>query len=107
MVKLLERRPLARGEGEGEVVDRVREVGVVGGVVVQQVAPRGAHILDLAAETVAFFQRILFSATGAFVVVEFGVRRPEVVESGGADFQAEVDVVEGDFELVGVEAADL
>ena len=65
------------------------------------------HRLDLAAEALVFLGCVLDAAARGFVVIEFGERRPEIEVTGGADFQAEVDVVEGDGEVFLVEAADL
>jgi hypothetical protein len=64
--------------GEGEVVNGQGQVGIVGRIVEQGIAPLGGHIFNLAPETVAFFKGILLAATGAFMVVKLSVRCPEV-----------------------------
>ena len=52
-------RPGPRGEREGEIVNRQRQVGVVRGIVHERVTPLGRDVFDLTAETIAFLKRVL------------------------------------------------
>ena len=97
----------AGGVGGGEVFADQGEVGVVGGVVGQEVGPAGHNGVDLVLEALLFLGRVFDAAGGGLVVVQLGEGGPDVAVAGGEELTAEVHVVEGDGEFFGVESTDL
>src|SRR5882757_2646859 len=71
------------------------------------VPPIGSHVVDLPLKTFRVFRRMLRSAGGGFVMVEFGVRGPDVAIASFFQPEAKIDIVEGNGKIGLIETADL
>src|SRR5262249_38219111 len=82
-------------------------VGAEVRVLVQHGAPPRLHKLGLGEECRATRWAFVRATRYGFMVVEDRVRRPDVPQTGLAQLQTEVDVVERHPEVLGVEPRDL
>src|SRR3546814_5420120 len=107
---LLSSNPAAMARRERELRSRVcdvnRQVGIVGGVVIENGAPAFTHQPYFAPETRYFLQSIVCTARGGLMVIHRREWRPCIAVSRFAHAQAEIDIVEGDLQAL-VESSDL